>query len=303
MEADRSLAPLQSRYGKMNFGEMQVEHDDIEEEFDLLEGNQENQMNAKDTEDMDTSTANNENTHHMTEFRNTLTPGDQNNNNKSYTPSDESKMYKKQYFTASIKMPTVGSEVNVAARLRWFWTILKKIDEDMAFIPHDEIDGEEKLIQIPDEELSIKKYFKNIRDEKNMLKCGFQGTYKVDEWKFKQKMFKVMGEYNCLLKLEELGTSEVYEVGWFHGIHPKLTNKKDFLTNVNNLMKEKLEEKLFEYEDLKDVNVEYLRISYYSRKIFGTRHRMGESMKGVVVEVKEVRKDLTINLLMEVLQE
>ena len=30
---------------------------------------------------------------------------------------------------------------------------------------------------------------------------------------------------------------------------------------------------------------------------------MGESTKGVVVEVKEVKKELTINLLMEVLQE
>ena len=47
MEADKVLAPSQSRYGKMNFAEMQVEHDDIEEEFDLLDGNQENQMNAK----------------------------------------------------------------------------------------------------------------------------------------------------------------------------------------------------------------------------------------------------------------
>ena len=116
-------------------------------------------------------------------------------------------------------------------------------------------------------------------------------------------MFDVMGKHKCFLKFEELGTSEVYEVGWFHGIHPKLSNKQDFLLNVNKLMKEKLEEKSFEYEDLKEVNAEGLRINYYSRKIFGTRHRMGKSTKGVVFEVKEVRKELTINLLMEVLQE
>ena len=119
MEADKSLAPLQSRYRKMNFNDyekMQEEHDDIEEEITFLEGNQDNQTNVKDTEDMDTSMSNNKNTHHMIEFINTPTPGDQNNNNKSYTP--RAKMYKTQYFTASIKMPTVGSEVNVAARLR-----------------------------------------------------------------------------------------------------------------------------------------------------------------------------------------
>ena len=285
MEANKVLAPSQSRYGKFKVGEMQEKQYDNEEELDLFEGNQENRMNTNKTEDMDISMAIIDNTHHMIDLRKTSTPEDKNMSDKADMERDEG--YTRQYFTASIKMPTIGAEVNVAARLRWFWTILKKIDEDMTFIPHDEIDGVEQLRQIPDEECFIKKYFKNIRDEKNMLKCGFQGMFKIDVWKFKQIMYKVMGEFKCFLKFEELGTSEVYEVGWFHGIHPKLTNKQDFLENVNELMKLKLEEKTFDFEELKKVNVEDLKINYYSRKIFGSRQRMGESTKGAVIEIKE----------------
>ena len=159
MEAEKVFAPLHSRYSKMkstDYDETQKEHDDIEE-ITFFEDNKDKQMNNNDTEDMYTSATNNTNTHHMNEFRNTHTLEDSNKKDKSYTPADKKQMYKKQYFTAAIKMPTVGLEVSVAARLRWFWTILKKIDEDMTFIPHDVIDGEEKLLQIPDEELAIRK--------------------------------------------------------------------------------------------------------------------------------------------------
>ena len=136
-----------------------------------------------------------------------------------------------------------------------------------------------------------------------MLKCGFQGAYKLKDWEFRKKMFKVMGTYKCYLKFEELGTSEVYEVGWFHGIHPRISNKEEFLKNVNQLIEDKLEEKSYEHEDLKEIDAEDLRINYYTRKIYGSRRRMGEFTKGVVCEVKDVRRELTINLLMEVLQE
>ena len=76
-----------------------------------------------------------------------------------------------------------------------------------------------------------------------MLKCGFQGTYKFKDWEFKKKMYKVMGAYKCYLEFEELGTSEVYKVGWFHGIHPTISNKEEFLKNINQLIEDKLEEK------------------------------------------------------------
>ena len=122
---------------------MQYEHDDTEE-ITFYNDNRKNQTNDNDTKDMEISIANNTNTHHMNEFINIHTPVEPKMNDKS--PGDKLKMYKTQYFTASIKMPTVCSEVNVAARLIWFWTILKKIDEDMSFIPHDVTDGEEKLL-------------------------------------------------------------------------------------------------------------------------------------------------------------
>ena len=173
----------------------------------------------------------------------------------------------------------------------------------MTFVPHDVIDGDKQLQQIPDEEVAIKKYFKNIRDEKSMLKCGFQGAYKLKDWEFRKKMFKVMGTYKCYHKFEELGTSEVYEVGWFHGIHPAISNKEEFLQNVNQLIVEKLEEKSFEHEDLKEIDAADLRINYYTRKIYRSRRRMVEFTKGVVCKVKDVRRKLIINLLIEVLQE
>ena len=106
----------------------------------------------------------NEQKHHMNVFKDTQTPED---NNQIYT---------KKYFTAAIKIPTVGTEVNVAARLRWFWTILKKIDNDLIFLQYNIKDGDNSLKQIQDDEKTIKRYFKNIRDKKGMLRCGFHGA-------------------------------------------------------------------------------------------------------------------------------
>jgi hypothetical protein len=142
MEAEKVFAPSNSRYRKMKstvYDETQEEHDDIEEITFFDDTQDDQQMNNSDIEDMDTSEANNtdiDTTHHMNEFTKTYTPEDSNkkdkkmnqdrhhmNEFKSHSPADNKQKYKKQYFTAAIKMPTVGLEVNVAARLRWFWTI------------------------------------------------------------------------------------------------------------------------------------------------------------------------------------
>ena len=120
-------------------------------------------------------------------------PNSGENNQDTYMEIDTSLTFK-NYFSAAIKMPTVGTEVNVAARLRWFWTILKKIDNNMIFLPHDIKDGEDPLKQIPDDEETIKNYFNNIRDNKGMFRCGFQGAYKNNEWEFKKAMYQVMGD-------------------------------------------------------------------------------------------------------------
>ena len=72
------------------------------------------------------STVNNENIHHMIELRNTSTPDDKNKSDKADMARDESRGHTRQYFMASIKMPTVGVEVNVAARLRWFLDYFKE---------------------------------------------------------------------------------------------------------------------------------------------------------------------------------
>ena len=47
------------------------------------------------------------------------------NNQDNYMEIDLSLTFK-NYYNATIKMPTVGTEVNVAARLRWFWIFLIK---------------------------------------------------------------------------------------------------------------------------------------------------------------------------------
>ena len=58
---DKVWAPLISRYSKIkstDHEKMQEEHDDIEE-ITFFDDNQDNQMNDKDTEDMDTRVSNN----------------------------------------------------------------------------------------------------------------------------------------------------------------------------------------------------------------------------------------------------
>ena len=62
----------------------------------------------------------------------------------------------------------------------------------------------------------------------------------MEEWEFMKALYLVMGDYKCYLRIEELGTSEVYEVGWFHGIHPNLSSKTEFLKDINQIIKDKL---------------------------------------------------------------
>ena len=141
------IAPLKSRYRKKKitfFDETQDEqqsNDDIEEITFFDETQDEQQSKNDDTEDMDTSEAKNLENEHKIENTDTInymnltktdTPENydqtykkvnqdrhhMNDFKNSHTPEDYKQTYKKQYFTAAIKMLTVGLEVNVAARLR-----------------------------------------------------------------------------------------------------------------------------------------------------------------------------------------
>ena len=89
----------------------------------------------------------------------------------------------------------------------------------------------------------------------------------------------------------------------FQGVHPTISNKEEFLNNIDKHIEDNLEEKAQVHEELKVFDIDNLKINYYKRSIFGTRRRIEESAKGCSFQVKEISKEIAINLLMDFLQE